>query len=164
MLLNIFAADIFVAVYPIVAQATEGNEVVNIEAKRRITSPRLDVVGTQATRSSMGRTTTGAMVVVPLVDCPDNLFPVARRVQPLTLWRTAIFVIVIGFARSARHAVGFATNPRLFSLGFIAQYLARFGAVGLAKKCRDGIRAAHVAIVGVGEVVATRTCWDAKLN
>lgn len=162
-LLKIFAVDVFVAVYPNVTDATEGNEVVEIKAQSRISSPRLDVMGAKATCASVGRTATHAMVIISFVDCPDDLFPLTRRVQSLTFWRTAILEVGIGFARSIRHAVSFATQPGLFNAGFCAQHLARFVGVSLAQKWVDCARLRHVAIA-IRKVISARARRDAIAN
>lgn len=114
-LFNVFSADIFSAMHPMVTYTAQSNEVVQVKTQGRITCPGLDVMGAQAARSSMGRTTADAMVIVPFIDCPDDFFPFTRRVQTLTFWRTAIGIVGVCFARSARHAVGLATQAPVFT-------------------------------------------------
>jgi hypothetical protein len=161
-LFQIFTGGILFAMYPMVAQATKGNEVVHIKAQGRIARPGLDVMGAQTTRASVGRTATGAMVIVPLVNRPNKFFPVTGRIQALAFWRTAILEVGIAFACSARHAIGFAAQPGLFDAGFLAQCLARFFAVSLALKWINRVWLAHVAIA-VGEVVTAWARRDAEV-
>lgn len=111
-----FTIDVFVAVHPMVAQATKSDEVINIKAQGRIARPRLDVMGAQAACTSVGRTATGAMVIIPLVNRAQRFLPGTRRIQPLAFWRTAILEVGIAIASSARHRVGLACLPPMFSL------------------------------------------------
>ena len=106
-LLKVFSTDVFAAMHPMVAQAAEGNEVIDVKAQGWIARPGLDVMGAKTTCARMGRIATGAAVVVSLVNRSDNFFPFAGSIQALTFGRAAILEVGICFARSARHGIRF---------------------------------------------------------
>ncbi len=153
---DVFTANVLFAMYPMVTDAAKGDDVGDVEAERRIASPRLEVMGTKATIASVGRVTAGATVIVPFIYRPDYFLPRAGSIKPLTFGRTTIDIARVVFARSARHTICLAANPGLLNFGFVAQYLARCGGVGLALKWIDRIGLAHVAIA-IRQVVTARS-------
>lgn len=163
VLLDIFAGDVLTTMYPSVASATKSNEVINVESKGRISRPRLDMVGVESAPSFAGRVATLASVIISFVNCSENFFPLARRIQSLAFWCAAIDIVRVALSRSARHAIGFATNPGFFSLRFLAQYLARFICVSLAKKGRGCSRLLQVVIF-IRQVFSTQASGYAVAN
>ena len=163
-LTDVFLADILFAVYPMMADFAQGNNIVEVKTERWITGKRLDVMSAKTSFFGVSRTAADTVVIIPFVYGSNNLFPVARSIHALTFWRATIDVIRICFTRSAGHAVSFSTQPRLFYLSLITKYFLGFITMGFAKKRIDSIRSAHIAIIGVGEIVTAWPCRDTKVH
>lgn len=155
VLLKKLAGDVFSTMYPFVTGTTKSDEVGEIETQGFVASPRLDVVGVESAPSFVGGVAALTPVIISLVDRPNNFFPVTRSVEALTFGRTAIGVVGICCARSARHAIGLAANPGLFYLRLFTENLARFFGVFLAEKCGNGIGLVHV-VVAIRQVFTAR--------
>lgn len=163
-LFDVIAGGVLLAVYPMMAFSAQGDDVGEVKSERWVSRPRLDVVSVQTFTGCFRRSTSRAAVIVSLVNYAKQFLPFGRRVFSLSLWRTAVHVMRIQFARSARHAVAFAAQPGLFFCRFFAEYLARFFAVRFALKRIFYTIPAHVAVIGVGEVVASGASFYSKVN
>jgi len=154
LLRQIFTLDVGAAMYPIMANLAKSEEIGYLESQRRIAGPRLDVMGMQLPLRRMRRIAALTAVVIPCVDLAHKFLPFCRRIETLTQRRTTVFVVGIGCASFAAHAVLFAAQPGLINRGFHAQYLPRSLAVFLALEWINHAFPAHIAIFRRGKILA----------
>ena len=157
-----FALDIRATMYPLMAGAAQGREVVRIESSGGRFLPGLDVVQMQRLMSGWTHATSSARCRVALYDISAHCFPSARCVDPLTLGTDATAPVRVERLRSPVHAVTFTAQPRTWASRRLGDQLSGLRRVLSTEPMRHVVGLRPRVVLPV-EVVSARTSGDAEV-
>lgn len=159
-LFQVFARSVGVAMNPVMAVATERNEVVRIGAQFGMPRPGLQMVSMEMPLGA----TPGAYVIVSGVDCSEKVLPFGTAVSALAFRRTAINVIRVQRPTLAIHTIAGTSKPRLVDRCLYAQDVLGCLCVCLAQERIDRAWLRRPVIQPRLEVMSPRARWDAVTN
>lgn len=162
ILRNELAIGVLPRVNPLVARTAERDHVLHVEAQRRVSRPRTNVVRMETSRSAFPRPAASASVTIASVRIAEELSALARGVRPLPLGRTSVAVARVESADPSVHPVLGASQIR-FRYG-CRRTDSTFCLLGVFPSC-EGIYATglHVA-VRAAKVLATRSSRDTEIT
>lgn len=154
------AVGVGVAVYPQMARATEGNEIVGVQPQFWMFCPRLDVVSMKGVFATLLFATPRAGVIITSIDEANDRNPFTRRIDSLAFRRIATTIVRIVLAAPAVHPVPFTAQIWLRLTGRNRQRRACFVSVMFAQKRVWHTFALHVAVFTL-QILTARACWNA---
>jgi hypothetical protein len=117
-LFNKFIIDVLFTMNPFVTFAAKGDAVVCLKSKIFMCCPALNVVNMQPLFPLFPVPASLASIIVTTKDNFKEILPFAFGIKRLSFWRTASFVIRVGFTSAAKHAIGLTGQPPSFYLSY----------------------------------------------
>lgn len=151
------------AVYPSVASAAKGDQIIQVFSQSLIASPRFNMMSVKPIVDLMVSSTADAAVIISGVNLPDYLFPFTRGINSLAFRGTSIFIIWVKRTSSLTSPIAMAAQVWLGYRCFFAQYCARLFGMFSSKKWIDDAGPLH-KVVFIFEILSTRAGRYAKVT
>lgn len=161
-LVKVIAFLVSATMYPAMAVSTQGNEVTKFKPEFGITSPRFDVMCVKRFGFGFFSTTANATIRITGINLANNVLNSARRIETLTLWRAAVFIIRVGLSSSTAHSVAISAQIWLGARRFYAKYCSSLVGVSFTEKRIRDTLLAHI-VIPTRKVFASMTGWNIKV-
>lgn len=142
--------------HPFMTPTTKRDDVGLVEPERWISSPGSKVVNMEPSPAFVWRSTSLAMIIVPLVDAAKKCLVFPLGIKSLPLWGTAVNVIWIQLTSPSSHAVSGASKVWFWLRRLFAEFFPCGRGMTPALEWIDGTRRFHV-VVRTGKVVTSRS-------